>query len=207
VAALSFVKEVGLPSVAWPDGLWLPVRFRRPVACVATGGAFLCVDADGAVLPGRWLVPPRVGAGWLPVLQWELGRGTVAGAPRERTRLGAPRALDALSVAASMWEALAPRDLEALGRIVVDARRADRASVEEPGVRLLLENGRLILFGRPACTREPGELPLAWKWRSVSLGLAALRARQSDRDWDLLDVRWDAPEWRLAGATRVPPGS
>ena len=33
LAELSFVEEFGPPRVIWPDGLAVPLRLRRPVAC------------------------------------------------------------------------------------------------------------------------------------------------------------------------------
>ncbi len=189
LANLPFVAEVGEPVVLWPDGLQVPVRLADPVACVAVGRHYLAVDGDGRVLPGLWNAPPPKGAGHLPVLG-PLDGSTANLRPGERV----PSAqLAGVSVARSMWEHLAPDDLETLGRVLVDATRADRTSVEEPGTRILLEGRRLVLFGRTPDADAPGELPVEHKWRSLSRGLTRLRR---DRDWDLLDVRWDVPEVR-----------
>src|SRR5688572_1423860 len=65
---LSFLAEVGLPRVLWPDGLEVPVRLRRPVACVRVADAYLAVAEDGVLLPGEWPAPPWIGVGFLPVL-------------------------------------------------------------------------------------------------------------------------------------------
>lgn len=198
---LSFVQRVGAPEVLWPDGLAIPVRVADPVACIAVGRHFMTVGADGRVLPGLWNAPPAHAAGWFPVLGPldgaldGLRAGDVVGPPQSR----------ALSVATSMWQHLGAGDFEALGRVVIDAERSPRASVEEPGTILWLESGRLVLFGRAPDEGAPGELPAGLKWRSVSRALELLdEGREDALDWDLLDVRWDVPEIRARGASTPP---
>ncbi len=202
VEDLPFVVEAGAPEVIWPDGLQLAVRLAEPVACVAVGRHYLAVDGQGRALPGLWNAPPPRGAGHLPVL------GPLDGST-DGLRAGdvVPAAqLAAVPVASSLWTHLGDDDLATLGRCMIDASRAAEASVEEPGTRLYLEGRRLVLFGRAPDTDEPGELPVVAKWSSVGRGLRRLRR---DRDWDLLDVRWDVPEIRArdlaaAGPTALP---
>ncbi len=208
VAALSFVREVGAVRVAWPDGVSVPVRLRQPVACIKVGERFQPVAADGTLLSGSWPAPPRVGAGWLPVIGPNDGSFDRA---RAGQVLAEPRHVDALAVALSMRAHFGPRDLAALGRVAIDATRARVASVEEPGVRLLLEDERLVLFGRAPNADAPGELPERAKWTSLARGLALLALpaegatadERAERDWALLDVRWDTPELALREDERV----
>src|SRR5205085_8488086 len=60
IARLPFVAQVGTPRVLWPDGLDLPLRLRRPVACILQGGEYTAVAEDGTILPGRWPTPPWI---------------------------------------------------------------------------------------------------------------------------------------------------
>lgn len=188
VARLPFVASVGTPRVIWPDGLELDIELREPVACLRSGGLFYPVAVDGVVLPGAFSRPPDSPRGFLPVI----GQGELEGA-RPGDQLAAPHLLDALSVAESLLQHLAPESNRRLGPIVVDATRAAEADAAEPGTRLLLEERRLVLFGRPPSARAPGELPAALKWSHLARGAASLAAGQ---DWDLLDVRWDRAEVR-----------
>lgn len=198
VSALPFVAEVSRPKVLWPDGLRLDVRLRTPIACVQLGNEFQPVSADGYLLTGRWPAPPERGTGWLPVV--------VVGASVERLHAGpvvwTDAAVDGFAVAQSLWEALEPRALAELGRIVIDARNARTATVENGGVTLALERGRRVLFGRAPNTDEPGELPVAQKWKNLDRALRYLEPVDASGDpdgtpqfdWELVDVRWDMPE-------------
>lgn len=199
VASLPFVAEVGEPEVVWPDGLEFPVRLRTPVACVRAGDSYFAVSSDGVLLPGAWPAPPWIGQGYLPVI-----------GPNDRAFDGAaagsvliePRHRDALAVARSLRASLSSTDFETLGPPLIDATRARRTSATEPGVLLRLANRRVIQFGRAPDSGEPGELPVEAKWRAVSKGLELLRNGAVDKDWSVLDVRWDVPaiQWR------APPG-
>ncbi|MCK6449044.1 MAG: hypothetical protein L6Q99_21825 [Planctomycetes bacterium] len=198
ISGLPFVAEVARPKVLWPDGLRLDVRLRTPIACVQIGSEFQPVAEDGYLLTGRWPAPPERGAGWLPVV--------VVGASVERLHAGpvvwTDAAVDGFAVAQSLWESLEPRALAELGRIVIDARNARSATVENGGVTLALERGRRVLFGRAPNTDEPGELPVAQKWKNLDRALHYLepiddsgeRAGTPQFDWELVDVRWDMPE-------------
>jgi hypothetical protein len=203
LASLSFVAAVGEIEPLWPDGLRLDLRLRRPVACVQMGHAFVALDAEGVVLSGRWPLPPRVGSGYLPVL-WCPEKETAGLSPG--ARVDGQALLDGLAVASGLSRHLDPAALDTLGRIAIDARRARAATVEEPGVRLLLEHARLVLFGRSPLSAEPGELPLEFKWSALADGLALLRSGDPQRDWDLLDLRFDTPRWRPRGAQEMQPG-
>lgn len=188
---LAFVAWAGPARVLWPDGLEIELELREPVACLRSGGLFLPVAADGVVLPGAFSRPPDSPRGYLPVI----GQGELADALPGDV-LSEEAHLDALSVAASLLEHLPPEVNRQLGPVVVDAGRARRADVGEPGTRLLLEDRRLVIFGRPPSARAPGELPAALKWSHLARGIAALAA---GNDWDLIDVRWDRPELRRRG--------
>lgn len=204
VAALPLVASVGEPRVLWPDGLDLPVELRQPVACIRDGEDFLPVAADGTVLPGRWPAPPDTPRGFLAVIG-PLDGSLDGARPGDRLRL--ERHLDALSVAASQLAHLPPEASRVLGPAVIDATAGRRASVDEPGVRLRLEDRRLVWFGRPPSVDAPGELPAALKWRSLARAAALLRG-DDPRDWDLVDVRWDRPGLRLReGADSTAAGA
>lgn len=190
LARLSFVERVGEPQVLWPDGLSVPLLLRRPVACVRVGDAYQAVGADGVVLAGRWTQPPRVGPLWLPLIE-EAAPGTAH--LESGARLCDARQLDALAVARSMLQVLDTRDLALLGRMTIDARGAPRASVEDPGIVLFLEQGRQVRFGRSPLAGEPGELPVERKWTSLSRGLELLASGDPRYAWSELDVRWDLP--------------
>jgi hypothetical protein len=230
LASLSFVKRAEITEILWPDGLALRLALRRPVSCVPVENHFLNVSSDGVLLSGRWPAPPSIGSAYLPVIgpmadAWEL-----FDLARPGDYLVEPEHLDALDVALSMDEHLDEASRAALGRVVIDARRAREVTVEEPGIRLLLEGGRMILFGRAPSSGEPGELEAEAKWSAVSTTLELClppegRAsgggsgfRGGDPlDWSLADVRWDRPEIapgsealsRLASLSRPaePPGS
>jgi hypothetical protein len=191
---ISFVGDVEHLSADEEAGLQLDLTFREPVACVPVSAGFLTVDAQGVLLSGAWSVPPRVDGASLPVVgPMEDGDGLFALA-RPGDWLAEDAHLDALDVALSLETHLDADARRALGRVVIDATRARAASVEEPGVRLLLEERRLVLFGRRPSSGEPGELAAAAKWRSLQRALETLDAPADPVDWDVVDVRWDHPE-------------
>ena len=199
---LPFILEVGDAHVLWPDGLNVKIRLREPVACVCLGEDYLPVASDGMVLPGYRPTPPDFGRGILPVigpvdetfLDWRPG-----------DVLFEERHLDALSIAVSMREHLSRGDLDVLGPLVIDASRAERAAIDEPGTRLWLEGGRTVFFGRPPRAGAPGELPDRLKWTHLMKAVGTLGREGRDpsasswadwSDWDLVDVRWDVPTLR-----------
>ncbi|MBI5363045.1 MAG: hypothetical protein HZA53_07680 [Planctomycetes bacterium] len=195
VTALAFIAEVGEPRVLWPDGVELPVKLRRPAACVRVGEEYLAVSSDGVLLPGGWPAPPWIGHGFLPVI----GPNDHAfDATAPGMRLVEARHLDALSVAVSMRAALSAAEFETLGPPLVDATRARFSSATEPGVQLRLSDQRVIWFGRAPNAGEPGELSVEAKWKAVVEGARVLREAQGARDWSVLDARWDVPQiqWR-----------
>ena len=191
LAELSFVEAFEAPRVLWPDGLEVPLRLRRPVACVAWRGSFFPVAVDrpaggpprGVLLPGGGSTPPAFGGGFLPVLGG-LGEGL------EGVWLEDPALVAALSVADSLWHHLPPDAHERLGRVVIDASRDHLASLDEPGTRLELEGGRLVWWGRSPAQGAAGELPAATKWANLAEALALL----DEVDWTLVDLRWDQPD-------------
>ena len=148
-----------------------------------------------------WPLPPRLGRAYLPVLG-PLDDPLFAQA-RTGDWLVEPEHTDALDVALSLSEHLDEPRRGALGRIVIDARNARRASVSEPGVRLELEGRRLALFGRAPCAGEPGELPPEAKWRALARALALFEGDPIGGDWELVDLRWDRPDLALRNAPVV----
>ncbi len=193
--SLSFVARATVHGPSAEEGLTLDLVLREPAACVPVGSGFQTVDAEGVLLSGLWPTPTRVTGGALPVLGPIRDGDTLFRAARPGDWLAEPEHLDALAVALSLRAHLAGDERRALDRVVIDARSARRASVEEPGVRLALEGRRLVLFGRAPTTDEPGELPVEDKWRSVRAALALLA--DGVHDWELVDVRWDRPELAL----------
>lgn len=187
IAAMPFVAHVGDVSTVWPDGLCVDVVLRRPRACVRVGELYLCVAEDGVVLPGAWPLPPDTGSGRLPVLgpfDWptdELLPGD---------RLDSAEVEDGLAIATSLFEHLGPDVQDRLGIVLIDAREARAASVDNPGAQLFLEGRRVVLFGRAPNADAPGELPVAQKWRHLEAALELLDGPAGE-DWDLLDARWD----------------
>ena len=191
LTGLPFIAEVGTLRVLWPDGVRIDVRFREPVACVRTGAGYLTIAADGTLLPGLWSLPPARDTGFLPLLACdERGRAELA----DGAKVQGAALVDGLSVANALRAQLSPEDWFALGRIVIDARKARAASVDEPGTVLWLEGARRIYFGRSPDLDAPGELPLAAKCASISAALATLAPGERSFDWELTDVRWDKPE-------------
>jgi len=214
--ALPFVRSVGSAEVVWPDGLRVSLELRAPIACVKIGAEFWTIANDGMLLPGSWPAPPRYGPGWLPELALD-AHELEGRAPGEI--LWSDAVADSLSVASSMWAELESEDLARLGRALIDARKARRASAEEPGTVIYLERSRRVLFGRAPSTHEPGELPAATKWLHVANSLLCLpagpplaeggapTARPGEVDWELVEVRWDHPAMLPRGGAagaRIP---
>ena len=201
VEALPFVAQVGQYSVQWPDGLILPLRLREPVACVRTGGRdFLPVSADGMVLGGYTYAPHEAYGGWLPTLGPHGLVEELQGPLEPGDRIEVPEVLSALSVAESMWGYLGVEDLRRLGRVVIDATAQeapvlDRAATElKPaylpgGVKIDLEGGRRVFFGRPPIPIHSGELPVGDKWAHIRNALE--EAEVGGSQWALLDARFD----------------
>ncbi|MEM7311401.1 MAG: hypothetical protein AAF682_32350 [Planctomycetota bacterium] len=214
LASISFLRDVERPAIDAAGTLRLGFRLRRPVAALRAGERFLTVDRDGVLLSGAWPAPPRVrgsagdaesAGGWLPLIDPgsdDQGQRISFDAALPGDWLVEPAHLCALEVADSLDEHLGRGERDRLGRVVINAEREPLAGPEEPGVLLLLEDERLVLFGRGPRTAEPGELPVEHKWRSVSAALALLAAPDAHGDasaWDLLDARWDVPELRFRG--------
>ena len=201
VEALPFVAQVGQYSVQWPDGLILPLKLREPVACVRTGGRdFLPVSADGMVLGGYTYAPHEAYGGWLPTLGPHGLVEELQGPLEPGSQIIVPEVLAALSVAESMWGYMGVEDLRRLGRVVIDATAQeapvlDRAATElKPahlpgGVKIDLEGGRRVFFGRPPLPVHHGERPVGDKWAHVRHGLE--EADVGGSQWALLDVRFD----------------
>jgi len=197
IADLPFVAEIGSTRVAWPDGIEVAVRLRQPVACVLIGNEYFAVAADGVILPGSWSAPPWVHAAFLPVIG---PNDHSCDGLRPGDALKEQRHVDGLAVACSMRLSLSRTDFELMGPALIDATRARRASVTEPGVLLKLDGRRLVFFGRVPNCGEPGELPAEFKWSSLSRALQQTKTEAGARDWSVLDVRWDVPaiQWRDA---------
>lgn len=201
VAALPFVAQVGQYSVQWPDGLILPLKLREPVACIRTGGRdFLPVAADGMVLGGYTYAPHEAYGGWLPTIGPHGLVEEVQGPLEPGMMIEVPEILAGLSVADSMWAYLGVEDLRRLGRVVIDATAEeapvlDRAATSlKPaylpgGVKIDLEGGRRVFFGRPPIPVHSGELPVGVKWEHVRFALE--EADVGSSHWALLDVRFD----------------
>ena len=192
---LSFVHSLPTFEASEEEGLVLELRLRRPVACLPVGHGFLTVDAEGVILSGFWPTPVRFEGAPLPVIGPMSDAGELFAYARPGDWLEEPEHLDALDVALSLAEHLELETRRSLGRLVIDATRARRVSVQEPGVRLLLEERRLVLFGRGPHCGEPGELAVARKWDSVRRALAPLDDPTDPFDWDVVDVRWDQPSF------------
>ncbi len=200
VRDLSFVEEATGARVRWPDAVEFWVQLRQPIACVQVGRKFLPVDADGTLLSGTWTAPPYVSSGFLPVIgpndgcfdEWVPGMQLVE-----------QRHLDALAIAESMWEELEPKAREALGRSLIDATRAEFAGPDEPGAKIVLEGPRTLWFGRSPRQVSDGELPSRAKWQHLALAMGV--TDEADREWSLIDLRWDEPE--LVFTEVVPPSA
>ena len=194
---LSFVRVVSLRQQPAAEdtgtgGLIVDLELRTPVACVPVGRSFMALDAEGVLLSGLWPAPPRFGAGPLPVIGPLADAGGLFLRARPGDWLAEEEHTDALAAVLSMRAHLTEAERRSLGRVLIDAQSARRVSISEPGIQLALEERRLILFGRSPFTEEPGELDAARKWDSVRSAVRLLD--DPDRDWDLVDVRWDRPE-------------
>jgi hypothetical protein len=198
---LPFVAGVGASRVVWPDGLRVSIELRQPVACVRSGEVYFALAADGVILPGAWSTPPARKQGFLPLVALE---DEVRGEVWEGNVLDSAGALDALAVAAALERELAADDWVHLGRIVIDAREARSATVENPGVVLLLEGARRVLFGRSPNIDAPGELPVRLKCESLARGLRLAQSGEPPVDWEMVDVRWDMPEVLPRGGLPKP---
>lgn len=197
---LSFVAEVGAPEVLWPDGLSVPLRLRQPVACVPVGDGFLAVSEDGVLLTGFSFGPQEVEDAWLPVLRLS-GADDAGRRPGDRLEHVAERR--ALAVAHSMHESLSVEVRRELGRVLIDATRAEGPDGLPGGVVIDLEGRRRILFGRAPGEGIPGELPVELKWRNVLEGVEQLRLGE---DWAILDARFDAPTYTYREPTAAAQG-
>jgi uncharacterized membrane protein YgcG len=183
---LPFVAEVGPPRLVWPDGAVVDVRFERPVACLRRGATFLCVSAQGRVLPGGWAAPPTLDGLTLPVLG-RLGQDeadAVPGQPLARAGLW-----HGLSLVLSLEEHLDRDERLALGTLTIDAENGALAQVEDPGAVLHLEGRRAVLWGRTPDVDAPGALPTELKWRHVVEAVELSNAQKLL--WRAVDVRWD----------------
>ena len=187
--SLPLFHDVAAPRVIFPDQIEFDVRLRRIVACVKTGGGFLPVAEDGMILPGFFVQPMSDGVGPVPLIAWDESLAHL----REGDGLPEGRHFDALSVALSMQRHVPAEVRESLGPIRIDASRAQLASVRDPGVVLYLSERRAVLFGRAPLDGHPGELPEELKWSHLVGSLGATDAR--GRAWEVLDVRWDQPEF------------
>lgn len=206
--SFSFVRDVPRFSARADGRVELALELRVPSACIPVADLFFAVADDGTVLSGAWSVPPRVRGRWLPVI------GPLADAYGlfDRSLPGDFLVLDehvaALDVALSMHAHLSSEEAERLGRIVIDATRVAELSVDEPGIRLLLEDRRLALFGRPPFADAPGELPPARKWGALVAALELLEPRgtRAALDFELVDLRWDRPGLVLRGEAAAAAG-
>lgn len=191
--ALSFVAEVS--SVVPADGLGreLELVLREPVACIPADGSFYAVDAEGVLLSGSWEKPLYCGGLPLPVIGPVSDAFGLFRSARPGDWLVEPDHLEALDVALSMAEHLAPEARLALGRMLIDASQAPRTSVENPGIELRLSGRRLVVFGRAVHSGQPGSLSAESKWAALESCLQGERA-EALQGWELLDLRWDFPE-------------
>jgi len=194
---LSFVRGVEC-SVSDPSaGCALDLFLREPVACIPSNGFFYSVDEQGVVLSGAWEKPPYDNEEPLPVIGPMIDGEQLFRLVRPGDWLVESEHLDALHVARSMAGHLAPETRRAMGRLVIDATRGRTASLDNPGIELLLGARRLVVFGRPVDTDEPGELPVADKWASLEDCLMGAGSEDL-AGWALLDLRWDHYEVDLA---------
>lgn len=190
IALLPFVEQVGEVRVLWPDSLDIPVKLKKPAACVRVRQELLIVAADGTLLPGGHDLPPRDELGFLPVLGPNEGR-LDALVPGDKLPQG-PYA-DALRLAQAMRLELDPEASLLLGPVLVDASKAGEADVQRPGVVLQLEERRVVWFGRLPWT-SVGETPLKLKVENLERAARLLEPGEGMRSWIFLDLRWDHPD-------------
>jgi hypothetical protein len=81
-----------------------------------------------------------------------------------------------------------------MGEVLIEPAGPGSTSVGGPEVSLKIQGSRGILFGRPPIAGHAGELPEEKKWNHIAEYLEDYP--KSDRDWAVLDVRWDVPEVR-----------
>lgn len=187
IALLPFVEEVGEVRVLWPDSLDIPVKLKKPAACVRVRQELLTVAGDGTLLPGGHDLPPRDELGFLPVLGPNAGR-LDALVPGDKLPAG-PYA-DALRLAQAMRLELDPEASLLLGPVLVDATRAAEAGVDHPGVVLQLEERRVVWFGRLPWA-SVGETPLKQKVENLERAARLLEPGDGMKPWTFLDLRWD----------------
>ena len=117
------------------------------------------------------------------------------GASPTRAFLSADPALQRLEAALSLarsLRALPERGRRSLGRVVIDATEPNAPDGLPGGTVLLLDQRRVILWGRTPLEAAGSvtELPVASKWAAIARALDELEAGSS---WDDLDVRFDEP--------------
>lgn len=190
IALLPFVEEVGEVRVLWPDSLDIPVKLKKPAACVRVRQELLTVAGDGTVLPGGHDLPPRDELGFLPVLGPNEGRldALVPG-----DKLPAGPYTDALRLAQAMRLELDPEASLLLGPLLVDASKAAEADLQRPGVVLQLEERRVVWFGRLPWA-SVGETPLKQKIENLERAARLLEPGDGMKPWAFLDLRWDHPD-------------
>lgn len=195
IALLPFVEEVGEVRVLWPDSLDIPVKLKKPAACVRVRQELLTVAGDGTLLPGGHDLPPRDELGFLPVLGPNAGRldALVPG-----DKLPAGPYTDALRLAQAVRLELDPEASLLLGPLLVDTTQADKAGVDHPGVVLQLEERRVVWFGRLPWA-SVGETPLKQKVENLERAARLLEPGDGMKPWTFLDLRWDHPDIVYAG--------
>lgn len=196
IALLPFVEQVGEVRVLWPDSLDIPVKLKKPAACVRVRQELLTVAGDGTLLPGGHDVPPHDEQGFLPVLGPNDGRldNLVPG-----DKLPAGPHAEALRLSQMMRPELDREASLLLGPMVVDASQEAQASKDQPGVVLRLEERRLVWFGRAPWT-SVGETPLKVKVENMERAARLLEPGPNMKPWTFLDVRWDNPDIVYADA-------
>jgi hypothetical protein len=185
---LSIFRSVSAPRVLWPDGIEVDVRLRRAAACVQSEGGFRSISRDGVVLPGFSVSQPLDELGLLPLI----AMGEEVQHLMEGDLLPRDEDFDALSVAVSMQDHLSADHRASMGEILIERSPSGSTTGRDPEISLKIQNSRGVLFGRPPIAGHPGELPEEKKWGHLAEYLSDYPT--SDRDWAVLDVRWDVPE-------------
>ncbi len=184
---LSIFRSVSAPRVLWPDGIEVDVSLRRAAACVQFEGGFRSISRDGVVLPGFSVLQPVDELGPLPLIAMgEEVRHLMTGdvLPRDED-------FDALSVAVSMQDYLSSEHRALMGEVLIEPEGPGSTSAGGPEVLLKIQGSRGILFGRPPIAGHPGDVPEENRWNLIAAYLEDYP--KADRDWALLDVRWDVP--------------